>query len=146
MFRPNATVAAIIERDKRFLMVRETIDGRPTLNQPAGHLEDDESLLDAVVREVREETAWSFTPQGLVGVYRWRHPNGAPTFLRFVFFGEVAGFDADRPLDADIDETLWLDLETLQRRVSEMRSPLVMRGLKDYLDGRRFPLDLLTDL
>ncbi|MGB0721823.1 MAG: NUDIX hydrolase [Gammaproteobacteria bacterium] len=146
MFRPNATVAAVIEREGRFLMVRETIEGRSTLNQPAGHLEDNESLVQAVVREVREETAWTFEPRGIVGVYRWRHPCGAPTFLRFVFHGGVRDFDEDQALDPDIDATEWMDLSTLEAHSADMRSPLVMQGLNDYRQGRRFPLDLLVDL
>src|ERR1700686_411100 len=97
VWKPDVTVAAVIERSGRFLLVEERIRGRLVLNQPAGHLEDGEELLDAVIRETLEETAWQFTPEGLLGIYQWRSPRGHTT-LRFAFTGSVQGSDADRPL------------------------------------------------
>jgi 8-oxo-dGTP pyrophosphatase MutT (NUDIX family) len=138
-------VAAVVERDGRFLMVEEQVDGDLCLNQPAGHLEDGESLLQAVIRETLEETAWHFRPEALVGVYRWRHPGGE-TFLRFAFAGTVQDQDHARPLDPDIRRTLWLDRETLLAERARLRSPLVLHCVADYLAGRRYPLDLLQDL
>lgn len=144
IWTPRVTVASLLEREGRFLMVEESVDGRPVLNQPAGHLEDRESLLAAVVRETREETAWDFTPQALVGVYRWYRPE--KTFLRFVFSGRLERHHPAQALDPDITRTLWLSWEELQGGGHQMRSPLVLRCLEDYRQGKRFPLDLLQDL
>lgn len=142
---PRATVAAVVEQDGRFLMVEEQVDGGLRLNQPAGHLEDGESLLQAVIRETLEETAWHFRPEALVGIYRWRHPGGE-TFLRFAFTGTVHDQDSSRPLDPDIRRTLWLDRDTLIAQQPQLRSPLVLRCVEDYLSGLRYPLELLQDL
>src|SRR5579863_3484598 len=98
VWKPDVTVAALIERDGRYLLVEERIRGRMVFNQPAGHLEDGESLVDAVVRETLEETAWRFTPRWLLGIYQWRSPQGRST-LRFAFTGAVSDFDAGRSLD-----------------------------------------------
>jgi ADP-ribose pyrophosphatase YjhB (NUDIX family) len=144
IWTPRVTVASILERDGRFLLVQETVAGRPVLNQPAGHLEDGESLLEAVVRETREESAWDFTPQSLVGVYRWRTPG--KTFLRFVFCGRLEQHHPGQALDPDITRTLWLSYESLKQGPHELRSPLVLRSLEDYRRGRRFPLDLLQEV
>src|SRR5271154_2833096 len=101
VWKPDVTVAALIERDRRFLLVEERIRGRLVLNQPAGHLEDGESLLDAGVRETLEETAWRFTPESLIGIYLWRSIRGHST-LRFAFAGPVSDFDSQRKLDAPV--------------------------------------------
>lgn len=147
VWKPRLTVAAVIERDKRYLMVEETIAGQTMLNQPAGHVEDGESILAAVVRETREETAWHFQPEALIGIYRWVHADGE-TFIRATFSGTVSDFNPHQPLDADIDTTRWLTLDELQPPVSPwaFRSPLVMRCILDYQQGRRFPLELLQDV
>jgi 8-oxo-dGTP pyrophosphatase MutT (NUDIX family) len=112
VWKPDVTVAAIIERSGRFLLVEERIRGRLVLNQPAGHLEDGEALLDAVIRETLEETAWQFTPEALLGVYQWRSARGHTT-LRFAFTGTVQGYDAGRPLDPPIVTTHWLAPEEI---------------------------------
>jgi 8-oxo-dGTP pyrophosphatase MutT (NUDIX family) len=144
VWTPRVTVASILEREHCYLMVEERVDGRPVLNQPAGHLEEGESLLAAVVRETREETAWEFLPQALVGVYRWRAPD--KTFLRFVFCGQALRHDPHQALDPDISRTLWLSWAQLGSAAHEMRSPLVLRCLEDYRNGQRYPLELLQDL
>jgi len=143
VWKPDVTVAAVIERDRRFLLVEERIRGRLVLNQPAGHLEDGESLLDAVTRETLEETAWQFTPQSLLGIYQWRSPRGQST-LRFAFTGSVHGYDATRPLDAPIVTTHWMAREEIAQRSARLRTPLVLRCIEDYLGGRRLPLDALS--
>jgi 8-oxo-dGTP pyrophosphatase MutT (NUDIX family) len=142
---PRVTVAAVVERNGRFLLVEEEVNGHLRLNQPAGHLEDGESVLDAVVRETLEETAWHFRPQALVGVYRWRHPSSGETYLRFAFCGEVHDQEADRPLDAEIRDVCWLEVQALGQRRSQWRSPLVWRCIEDYLAGRRYGLEILRD-
>jgi len=143
VWKPDVTVAAIIERSGRFLLVEERIRGRLVLNQPAGHLEDGEALLDAVIRETLEETAWQFTPEALLGVYQWRSARGHTT-LRFAFTGSVHGYDAARPLDPPIVTTHWLAREEIAQRAARLRTPLVLRCVEDYLAGRRLPLDVLA--
>jgi 8-oxo-dGTP pyrophosphatase MutT (NUDIX family) len=143
VWKPDVTVAAIIERSGRFLLVEERIRGRLVLNQPAGHLEDGEALLDAVIRETLEETAWQFTPEALLGVYQWRSARGHTT-LRFAFTGSVHGYDAARPLDPPIVTTHWLAREEIAQRAARLRTPLVLRCVEDYLGGRRLPLDVLA--
>ena len=140
-WNPEVTVAAIVEIDGRFLMVEERIAGRLVLNQPAGHLENGESLLEAVVRETREETAWRFRPEALVGTYLWRNPDDGRSFLRFAFCGVVDDHLAQQPLDKGILRTLWITHEQLLAQSSRLRSPLVLRCLQDFLLGKRQPLD-----
>lgn len=143
VWKPDVTVAALIERDRRFLLVEERIRGRLVLNQPAGHLEDGESLLEAVVRETLEETAWQFSPEALLGIYQWRSPRGHTT-LRIAFIGTVHGHDATRALDPPIVTTHWLTREEIARQAPRLRTPLVLRCVEDYLAGRRLPLDALS--
>jgi 8-oxo-dGTP pyrophosphatase MutT (NUDIX family) len=143
VWKPDVTVAAVIERSGRFLLVEERIRGHLVLNQPAGHLEDGEALLDAVIRETLEETAWQFTPEALLGIYQWRSPRGHTT-LRIAFSGSVQAYDAARPLDPPIVTTHWLAHEEIVQRAARLRTPLVLRCIEDYLGGRRLPLDALT--
>jgi ADP-ribose pyrophosphatase YjhB (NUDIX family) len=143
---PHVTVAAVTERDGRFLLVEERIEDGLRINQPAGHLEDGEGLDKAVVRETREETGRVFTPQGLVGVYRWRNRHNAETFLRFAFYGEVSERDPDRDLDPDISRCLWLSPRSLAAQRSRLRSPLVWICIQDYLRGQRYPVEVLGDV
>ncbi len=140
MSTPEITVAAVTEADSRFLVVEERIDRRLVINQPAGHVEAGETLLEAVVREVREETAWRFTATGLLGVYLWRHPGTGRTTKRFAFVGDVSDHREDQRLDEGIVGTHWLTHGELERREPQLRSPLVLRCIEDYLAGRRRPL------
>ena len=135
----DITVAAVAESAGRFLLVEERIERRLVFNQPAGHVEPGETLLEALVREVREETAWRFIPRELLGVYLWRAPSGR-LFKRFAFSGAVTDHDAAQPLDAGIVSTHWLTRAELERRSGELRSPLVLRCIDDYLGGARRPL------
>jgi 8-oxo-dGTP pyrophosphatase MutT (NUDIX family) len=143
---PEVTVAAVVERNGRFLVVEELISGGLVLNQPAGHLEDRETLLEAVVRETREETAWRFHPEALVGTYLWRSPDAERSFLRFAFCGTVDDHRADQPLDKGIQRALWLSREQLLAQSGRLRSPMVMRCLDDYALGRRWPLESVAAL
>ena len=146
LWRPHVTVAALAERDGRFLMVEEEADGTLVYNQPAGHLDEGESLLTAVARETLEETAWCFEPQALVGIYRWRHPRNGVTYLRFCFSGVCRDHDPHRALDTGIRRALWLSLSDLVNAAERLRSPLVLRCIQDYLAGVRHPLELLIDV
>ena len=144
VWKPSATVAAVIERDGKFLLVEEMAEGRRVLNQPAGHLDPGESLIAACVRETLEETAHAFAPTALVGIYRWHYAPADNTFLRFAFAGAIAGFDASRKLDSEIIATHWLSRAELAQQEELHRSPLVMRCVDDYLKGRRYPLELFS--
>lgn len=139
----DLTVAAIAERDGRFLFVQERAARRIVLNQPAGHLEDGESLVEAVIRETREETARAFQPSALTGLYLWRGPGGR-TVLRVAFTGSVGEQDAGAALDRSIIRTVWLNRDEAGARSRELRSPLVLQCIDDYLRGARFPLTLLN--
>ena len=140
---PRVTVAAVIERDGRFLFVEELQDGRRVLNQPAGHLDPGETLVAACAREVMEETAHRFAPESLVGIYRWHYAPADATFIRFCFAGKVLGIES-APLDKEIIQILWLNKEELNARASQHRSPLVQQCVDDYLAGRRFSLDVFS--
>jgi len=143
-WRPNVTVAAVIERDGRFLLVEEEVDGRRVLNQPAGHLEAGESLLEAVVREVREETGCDFRPRALVGVYRWRDAQSDLTYLRFCFTGKAQERGEGHPRLEGIVALHWLSAAELRAARARHRSPLVLACVEDHLAGRHFPLAVLS--
>ena len=143
VWKPSATVAAVVERNGRFLFVEESIDGRRVLNQPAGHLDPDESLVAACRREVLEETAHRFEPTALIGIYRWHYAPKDVTFLRFCFRGRIEGVDP-RPLDPQIAALHWLTRDELVARRAEHRSPLVQRCVDDFIAGRRFPLEVFS--
>jgi 8-oxo-dGTP pyrophosphatase MutT (NUDIX family) len=145
IWKPSVTVAAIIERDGRFLLVEERIDGRRVLNQPAGHLDPGESLVAACRREVLEETAHRFEPTGLVGVYRWHYAAKDVTFLRFCFKGRIREEIPGRVLDKEIIALHWLTVDELAARRAEHRSPLVQKCVEDFLAGRHFPLEVLSN-
>lgn len=147
VWKPSVTVAAIIERDGRFLMVEEHSAGGLRINQPAGHLEPGESLIEAAVREALEESAHVFTPTALVGTYLSRNVSSSRggmsvTYLRFAFAGTV-GAALQRPLDEGIVRALWMSRAELAACAERHRSPLVLRCVDDYLRGQRAPLELV---
>ncbi len=146
LWKPHATVAAIIERDNHFLMVEETINGQQVINQPAGHLEPDESLIEAVIRETQEETTWRFSPEAVTGIYLWKHPANGESFLRVAFCGSCDNHDESRKLDDGIDAAVWKTREQLIQQPDVLRSPMVIDCIDDYLAGKRYPLDCLIDV
>jgi len=145
MWHPDVTVAAICEKNGRFLLVEERSKSTQKIvfNQPAGHLEDNETIIEGVIRETQEETCRHFNPEALVGLYRQRLANGK-TYIRYTFCGEISEIDAQLSLDPDIIRTHWLGYEELCSH-DDLRSPLVLQCVKDYLDGHRYPLELLRE-
>jgi 8-oxo-dGTP pyrophosphatase MutT (NUDIX family) len=146
VWKPDVTVAAVIELDGRFLLVEERVSGRVVFNQPAGHVEDGETLRDAVIRETLEETAWHFEPDALIGIYLWKNRARNRSFLRIAFSGACSARDAQQPLDDGILRVVWLSREQLAAHGRRLRSPMVLRCVDDYLSGARYPEDLLTHL
>ncbi len=167
IWKPNVTVAAILERDGKFLLVEEESTSGLVLNQPAGHLESGENLPDAAVRETLEESAYRFEPvsippnrrldadclplvQHLIGIYRWHSDVSHTTYLRFAFTGDILAHYPDQLLDTGIApqgdnvRAMWMTLDEIRESQARHRSPLVLRCVEDYLAGKRFPLDLLV--
>jgi 8-oxo-dGTP pyrophosphatase MutT (NUDIX family) len=142
----HLTVAAIVADRDRYLMVEETVRGELVINQPAGHVEPGESLVEAVIREALEETAWQFVPEAMVGLYLWQHPASGEHVLRAAFVGTHRNFNPALELDTGIERTLWLSREELLKRETQLRTPMVMRGIDDYLAGKSYPLDVLSHL
>lgn len=148
-WKPNATVAAIIEQDGRFLLVEEETPDGLRLNNPAGHLDCGESLPAACVRETLEETAYDFTPTALLGVYMSRpaphsHTEGGDiTYMRFAFCGELGALHHERRLDDGIVRTLWMTADEIRASTARHRNPVVLQCVEDYLKGSRYPLSLI---
>lgn len=145
VWKPNVTVASVLEQEGRFLLVEEETEYGICYNQPAGHLECRESLLEAVVRETLEETAYTMRPQFLVGIYNYRHEARDLTYLRFAFGGVLSAHDPTRKLDDGILAAHWLTPEEIRATGAQHRSPLVLRCVEDWLAGKRYPLELLSD-
>lgn len=145
-FTPHLTVAAVVEDAERYLVVREYIHGEEKINNPAGHIEDGESPVDAVIREVREETGYRFVPRSLGGVYLWRKPGNGETFFRINIIGHCPEHDPRAPLDAGIIGPDWLTLEQLKSPGTPLRSPLVVRSFEEYRAGVKYPLDVISTL
>jgi 8-oxo-dGTP pyrophosphatase MutT (NUDIX family) len=143
IWKPNVTVAALMEHNGRFLMVEEETSAGLMLNQPAGHLEEGESLVEACAREAMEETAHHFVPRALVGVYQWRRPDGEVTYLRFSFAGDSGEQIAGRALDDGIVRALWMTPDEIEASRARHRSPLVWACVQDWLAGVRLPLSVV---
>ena len=145
-WKPSVTVAAVIEREGRYLLIEEHTPEGLRLNNPAGHLDPGESPEQGVARETLEETAHAFRPTALVGVYLSRFQRGAEdiTYLRLAYCGELGAHDPGRALDHGIVRTLWLTPDEIRASVARHRSPLVLRCMEDHLAGRRFALDLVS--
>jgi len=142
---PHLTVAAVIESEQRFLLIEEDSDGLIVFNQPAGHWDEGETLLEAVRRETLEESAWHFEPQSIVGIYQYTNPDNQITYLRISFCGKCHHHEPKRVLDSGILRTMWLTRNEVVSR-SNLRSPMVLRCIDDYLAGVRYPLSLITEL
>jgi 8-oxo-dGTP pyrophosphatase MutT (NUDIX family) len=145
-WQPDVTVATVVVRDGRLLCVEERVNGSIVINQPAGHLEPDESLFDAALRETREETGWDVRLTAFVGAYQWKAPETGRHYLRFSFAAEPDRHDATRELDTGIVQALWMSPQELMDAQARHRSPLVWQVVADYLGGRRHPLSMLQHL
>lgn len=146
MWQPDVTVAAVCEKHGQFLLVEERSKStnKIVFNQPAGHIEEGESLVEAVIRETLEETCCHFKPESLLGLYRHKATNGK-TYLRYCFTGAISEVDSSYSLDPDIIRTHWLSLDSIRASTS-LRSPLVLNCISDYLNGTRYPLELLREI
>lgn len=143
MWYPHVTVATVVEKNDRFLLVRERVEGQELINQPAGHLEPDESLVQAAVRETREETGWLVKPVHLLGLSQYTAPANGVTYIRTSFIAEPVHALADAVLDDGIIEALWLSLAEVRAAQNELRSPMVLQDLELYQQGQQFPLELI---
>jgi 8-oxo-dGTP pyrophosphatase MutT (NUDIX family) len=145
-FKPNTTVAAIIEQNGKFLLVEEKTDRGNRYNQPAGHLEDNETIIQAVIRETMEEAAYEFMPESLLGIYHWKHTHNDTTYLRFAFIGKVGVHYPMQALDDGIVQTVWMSVDEMRDKANLMRSPQVLMCVEDFLAGKRYPLQVVTHL
>ena len=143
VWKPNVTVAAVVEQAGKYLLVEEESQAGLVLNQPAGHLEPNESLIDAVIRETREESACLIEPTAVIGTYLWRHPVKDTTFLRVTFLGHIVETYPEQGLDDGIVRNLWMSRDELIAEQDRLRSPLVIQSIDDYLSGEHFPLHSL---
>ena len=146
-WQTHLTVAAVIEREQKYLLVQEKVEGHVVFNQPAGHWERGESLLEAAKRETMEETGWEFYPTALVGIYRWQHPYKNETFLRFTLCGNAGPEQISDNLDDEILAVNWHSAaDILALPETKIRSTMVTHSLRDYLNGSRHDLDLVRDI
>ena len=142
----DLTVAAVIEREDQFLLVEEFASNQRVLSQPGGHIEAGESPEQALIRETREETGCDVACGDLVGVYLWIHPQTRQQFLRIIYTAEFLGCDEQRQLDSGIIARRWMSLDEIERNHSMLRSPAVLRCVRDYVSGKRLSGDLLTGM
>ena len=146
VWRPHVTVACVVADGDRYLMVEEEVGGRLAYNQPAGHLDDRESLLTAAVRETLEETGWTVELQHLIGVHQWRSHEHGDGVVRFSFAARALAHDPQRPLDSGIRRALWLTRAEIAALGDRLRSPLVLMSIDAWLAGQRHPLALIGSL
>ncbi|MCL6414893.1 NUDIX hydrolase [Aestuariirhabdus sp. Z084] len=142
---PHITVAAIIEDDGKFLFVEEEDQGKPVINQPAGHLEPGETFIEATLREVLEETCWEVSIEFLVGIYVYESPHNQTIYHRYCYCGHPVRHRTDAVRDTDITGVHWLSFDSLLQPDRRLRSPLVKRCLDDYLNGTCYPLALIKE-
>lgn len=145
IWKPNVTVAAVIEQNGKYLLVEEEPEAGSglLLNQPAGHLDPGETIIQGAIRETLEETAYTFVPEYVLGIYQWHSHHMDTTYLRFAFGGHVTHHDPERKLDTGILQAAWFSVDEINQMRHRHRSPLVMQCIQDHLTGKRYPLELL---
>ena len=143
---PHVVVACVVEREGRFLMVEERVNGQLVLNQPAGHWEQGETLIEGAVREALEETGWDVRPSAMLGIYEYQPAELDYTFLRVAFVADALGHHPARALDAGIERAVWMTRDEILAESARHRSPMLLRCVDDYLAGRRYPLDMIAHL
>lgn len=141
---PHATVATIVEKDGKYLLVHEYSKGRLVYNQPAGHIETGESITDAAIRETQEETGWRVEPNAFVGVSVYHAPNGI-SYIRNTLAATAIEHNPEQPLDEGIESAVWLSYEEICQRQDELRSPIVLKVIEDYREGKTYPLALIYE-
>ena len=139
---PHSTVATIVKHNDKYLLVEEHSHGRLVYNQPAGHLEANETLIEAAVRETLEETGWTVQIDGVVGVALYTAPSNNVTYHRTCFAATALSHDPDRPLDKDIEQAIWMSYEEMLAASDKMRSELVIKSVEQYQNGHLYPLSL----
>ncbi|MDH5480856.1 MAG: NUDIX hydrolase [Nitrosomonas sp.] len=146
IWKPNVTVAAVVEQNGKYLLIEEEpeLGGGVFLNQPAGHLDPGESILQGVAREALEESAYTFVPEYILGIYQWHSASNDTTYLRFAFGGKITNHDPERALDTGILRADWFSLDEINKSLLRHRTPLVMECIQDHMAGRHYPLELLT--
>ena len=142
---PHVTVACIVEKNGEFLIVEEESFGKLVYNQPAGHVESGETLIDAAIRETQEETGWKVEPIALLGMYVYTVPHNQITYYRTCFIADAIEHDPLQTLDDGIIQALWLTPEIINADPSKCRSPIVCRSIADYLKGQRYPLESIYE-
>lgn len=143
IWKPNVTVASIVEFNGKFLMVEEESPSGPVLNQPAGHLEPNEGMRDAVIRETLEETGYQFTPRSVVGSYLWHNADNETTYFRTTFFGTVEIEPVNISLDDGIIRALWMSHDEIKAAQARLRSPIILESIRDYQNGSSYSLDVV---
>lgn len=146
VWRPRVTVACVVTDGDRYLMVEEEANGRLAYNQPAGHLDDNESLHYAAVRETREETGWTVELTHLIGVHQWRSSEHGEVIVRFTFAAKPLHHDPEQPLDTGVRRALWLSRGEIAELGERLRSPMVLMTIDDWLAGQRLPLSIVSNL
>lgn len=142
---PHITVACIVEKDGKFLTILEESDGKTVYNQPAGHVETSETLIEAAIRETQEETGWKVLPNELLGLYVYTSPHNQVTYYRTCFIAQAIEHNPKQMLDDGIMDVLWLTADDLKAKKDKLRSPIVYKSVEDYLNGQRFPLDFIYE-
>ena len=142
----HLTVATVVERDGKFLFVEEDCRGEIVINQPAGHVENGESLANAAIRETFEETGWQVKLNAFISMYRWKHPETGHTYFRAAFSATPVEYIVDQVLDEGIIRAVWLSPNELHEQAQRIRSPLVLRCLQDHLNKVQYPLEILVDI
>lgn len=142
---PHVTVATVVERNNKYLLVEELSNGKLVFNQPAGHLDPNETLIEAAVRETVEETGWHVKVEGIVGMALYKSPTNQVTYHRTTFFGDAISHDTERKLDDGIQRAVWMSYEEMKASKDKMRSHLVISAVEQYRNGHRYPLDVIFD-